>query len=246
MATDNESSLDWLSGDSEAILFATTHDLFAEAHRWGFLVFRTTTDSTSSNDWDDALEVLYDFVAFSITYERLTIDENADEGVEELILSKFDLTVVYDPGLKGADDRVIRAYFREWESCNSRRPALDSIALTLDDNAVLSLVSCPRPQADIEELDDNFGYVRVVDMDYDETSSEAVPHYKGWMLCKADALVDLYSMIHMQKMRALAPEIEKHGQIPLYIGDGYIGQLIDPSEREWPQFKAVAAGPESD
>ncbi|GAM89580.1 hypothetical protein ANO11243_076190 [Dothideomycetidae sp. 11243] len=101
--------------------------------------------------------------------------------------------------------------------------------LTLDDAAVASLINAPDPTQDtLRDVMDQ-AYARVVDVEYDEETTERGPEYRGWMRVRACALYDLYSLLlgGWDQMEQFTPEMEYHGQIPVYdMSPG--GRILDP------------------
>lgn len=218
---------EFLQRENRAAIFGRTHRLHFDSACWGFVVFRTTTDSISDDSFNRALEKFKGYLRWSLAEERVLGGWSITAEAEELVMAKLKLPVVSLLGTSVSDEEV-REAMRNWREANSDNPCylVEQSCLVLTDDAVTALVAAPEPGPELPAISKCVAWVKVVDVDWEVDDDDW--SYLGWHRVLAEALDDMYHL-HVggwTPMMDMAPRIKWPGQVPVYIGDPE-GILLD-------------------
>lgn len=98
---------------AEAASFPLGHILrgmqIAGHHKWGFLVYRTSsyTSPSSQAEFDAYIDTLHSDITFAL-------EVHGHKNPDDILRRSFELTVIEDPALEGASKGTVQKIFREW------------------------------------------------------------------------------------------------------------------------------------
>ncbi|KAJ5998686.1 hypothetical protein N7451_006496 [Penicillium sp. IBT 35674x] len=149
---------------------------------WGYVIYRTTFQETSDQDWAAAIEMLDRYCTAAVHKSGDLEEFKFQANIVELVREGYRNVIVQDPSLEGASADVIRKRHIQWAkergfTLGSGTPRFD-YCLALDARSVRSILASSEP-----DKPGMVGYVNVIDCafqyDPNDPENECSEHYAG-------------------------------------------------------------------
>lgn len=161
---------------------------------WGFVIYRTSFEATSDQDWAAVIAKIdrYCYTSMGPTPKGFERPFPPQPNIRELVCEGYRNVIVEDPKLEFASIETIRKRHIEWAegqgySRHIGRPRFD-YCLVLDDRSIRSILASSEPKSYASDSG-LVGYVNVIDCDFDpeDPENECSEFYDGSLrICLRD------------------------------------------------------------